>query len=433
MICRTFLTLCILLMGFGLCVAATPYAGAGAGSSMMAATDRQAVTIYLRDGREFTGRLLEEHPHRIRIETVLSGIKIEMTFGADEVRSLERHIDVPQVREAPPVGGGDAEATATGDGGWVVVPAHGMIGQELTKNFFETCVNQAVTAGAEAIVFDLKSPGGYLYSLEEIYQALQAQTDRIKIVFFVNDACFSAAALLCITSDAFFVGPGASFGSAVVIHDNGRGGVDAVNAKFASAQAAVWRTRAERKGRPGILVNAMMLVETEVWADKSSTPWNLFASRPEGRGTEVVVNDRSILSMTATEAVGLGAADATRRDVAHVISELGLRNPDREAYNGSNQASRIIRAQQRRLHDLENRLNFIDSVIDRIGEGIKDRTLTVDEFRRDLIRVRSGLDRIRREMDQTDYIRFQCLIRGVTYEVLDEWRRLIDDALRQLR
>lgn len=394
------------------------------------------VTVYLRDGREFTGRLIEELPHRITIEVVISGIKVDMTFGADEVRSMERYDEeLPPARPAHTPVRPERSDVSPGEGGWVVVPAHGTIGVELTRNFFETSMSKAVNSGAEVIIFDLRSPGGYLYSLEEIYEALQAQRDRIKVVFFVDDACFSAAALLCITSDSFFVGPGASFGSAVVIQGNHGGGVDAVNAKYASAQAAIWRARAERRGRPGILVNAMMLVETEVWADKATTPWKLFASRPVsvGDAAELVVGDRAILSMTATEAVGLGAADARREDVRELVRELKLRNPDREAFNGASHATTVIRNQQRRMHDLESRLNFIDSVLVRIRDGIKDETITIEQFRRDLIRVRSGLDRIRREMEQTDYIRFQCLLRGVSYEVIDEWKKVIDDALRETR
>jgi len=161
-----------------------------------------------------------------------------MSFGANEVRSIERYEQevVPPVR--PDEGGEPADAS-TGDGGWVLVPAHGTIGVELTRNFFETCMTRAANAGAEVIIFDLKSPGGYLYSLDEIYESLHAKPSDTKVVFYVNDACFSAAALLCITSDSFFVGPGASFGSAVVIQDDGNGGTDAVNAKYASAQASI--------------------------------------------------------------------------------------------------------------------------------------------------------------------------------------------------
>jgi len=394
------------------------------------------VTVFLRDGREFSGRLIEELPHKITIEAVISGIKVEMSFGADEVRSIERY----QKDELPPARPSDRRDSNAGDsdsgeGGWVLVPAHGTIGVELTRNFFETCRERAASAGAQVVIFDLKSPGGYLYSLDEIYEALHGSEDDIRVVFYVNDACFSAAALLCITSDSFYVGPNASFGSAVVVRDNGSGGMDAVNAKYAAAQASIWRARTEQKGRPGILVNAMMLLETELWANKAMSPWKLFASRPGSGGseTELVVDNRSILSMTASEAVSLGAADDARDDIQHLIRELGLKNPDREAMSGENQARTVIRAQQRRITDLDERIDFINGVLDRIDEGIEDRSITVEQFRRDLIRVRGGLDRIKREMDQTDYIRFQCLLRGVDDAFIAEWKTAIDSALRQLR
>lgn len=425
-------SLSVFLMAGSLAASASPLApGASpAGDGLVSA--QSGVTVFLRDGREFTGRLLEETPHKITIETTISGITVEMTFGANEVRAIERYEDVPERPRLPEREREDAAEEA--EGGWVRVPAHGTIGVELTKNFFESCVEKASNAGAEAVIFELKSPGGYLYSLDEIYDGLQEAGEDIRIVFYVNDECFSAAALLCITSDAFYVGPNASFGSAVVIRDNDKGGVDAVNAKYASAQAAIWRTRAERRGRPGILVNGMMLVDTEIWADKSHSPWRLFASRPgDGSSAELVVDDRAILSMTANEAVALGAADGALDDFDALLEKLELENPDREATSGESQARTIIRNQQRRISDLDGRIGFINEVIDRINEGIEDESITIDSFRRDLIRVRSTLDRVRREMEQTDFVRFHCLLNGLTYEVIDEYRTSIDEALRMLR
>jgi uncharacterized coiled-coil protein SlyX len=179
----------------------------------------------------------------------------------------------------------------------------------------------------------------------------------------------------------------------------------------------------------------MMLLETEVWADKTQSPWKLFASRPGGDGgsAELVVGDRAILSMTANEAVSLGAADDARDDFEHLLSELGLENPEREAVSGESHARTIIRTQQRRINDLESRITFIDEVIARINEGLEDESITVDSFRSDLIRVRSTLDRVRREMEQTDFVRFHCLLHGLTYEVIDEYKQSIDEALRMLR
>jgi uncharacterized coiled-coil protein SlyX len=417
--------------------AVAPVAGAVAASPSAALVSLMAsdfATVHLRDGREFTGRVLEETPNKITLEVTISGITVEMTFGANEVRTIERL----EAREAPARPEREREArpeASGGEGGWVVFPAHGTIGVELTKNFFESCISRAVNVGAEVAVFDLKSPGGYLYSLDEIYNALQAQSGNIDIVFYVDGGCFSAAALLCITSDAFFVGPNASFGSAVIIQDDGSGGADAVNAKYASAQAAIWRTRAERRERPGLLVNAMMLLEAELWADKSTSPWTLYASQPgvDAGSAELVDNDKSILSMTASEAVALGAADDSRSSIEELLSRLDLRNPEREATSGSAHARNVIRNQQRRINDLEQRVNFIDSVIDRINDGIEDESITIDSFRRDLIRVRSSLDRIRREMEQTDYVRFYCLLNGVTEESIAEYKQLIDETLRQLR
>ncbi|MFI4854541.1 MAG: hypothetical protein ACIAQF_06130 [Phycisphaerales bacterium JB065] len=398
----------------------------------------QYVTVHLRDGREFTGRLLDETQHKITLEVEISGIVVEMTFGANEVQSVERleaEDGDPSQPERPNRKQDDGREAQSGEGGWVLVPAHGTIGVELTKNFFESCLEKSINAGAEAVIFDLESPGGYLYSLGEIYDSLHEHSEDIQIVFYVDGECFSAAALLCITSEKFFVGPNASFGSAVVIRDNGNGGVDAVNAKYAAAAAAIWRTRTELRKRPGLLVNAMMLMETELWADKSTTPWKLYPSKPDGGlvSVEQVDNNRTILSMTASEAVALGAADDFRDDIDQLIESLGLENPDREATSGAAYARTVIRNQQRRIADLDARIKFIESVYKRIADGIEDESITIESFRRDLIRVRASLDRIKREIQQTDYIQFYCLVNDLTAETIEEYKKEIDDALRQIR
>ena len=58
-----------------------------------------------------------------------------------------------------------------------------------------------------------------------------------------------------------YIGPGARFGAAVgyVWNDSGDASVDA---KFNSALAATWRAYAEAHGRPGIVVDAMILPES---------------------------------------------------------------------------------------------------------------------------------------------------------------------------
>lgn len=433
---RTLLAGCVSLAVSAAALLTFDASSASAARPVAVVEASQYITVNLRDGRQFTGRLLEETQHKITLEVEISGIVVEMSFGANEVRSIDRleADDAIPTRPERPKPERDADASA-GEGGWVVVPAHGTIGVELTKNFFESCVKKAINSGAEAVIFDLESPGGYLYSLGEIYDALHEHSGDIQIVFYVDGGCFSAAALLCITSYKFYVGPNASFGSAVVIQGDGKGGVDAVNAKYAAAAAAIWRTRTEIRKRPGILVNAMMLLETELWADKSSSPWKLYPSRPEGGSVtaEQVDSDRTILSMTAQEAVALGAADGSHDTITALIESLDLKNPEREATNGAAYARTVVRNQQRRIADLDARIKFIESVFQRIEDGIDDESITIESFRRDLIRVRSSLDRIQREIQQTDYIQFYCLVNDLTEETIEEYKKEIDDALRQLR
>ena len=93
--------ICAFLVPAPFAVAQSQQASIEASADQATVSALNGVTVFLRDGREFTGRLIEETPHKITIETTISGITVEMTFGANEVQSIERYEDTPERPRQP--------------------------------------------------------------------------------------------------------------------------------------------------------------------------------------------------------------------------------------------------------------------------------------------------------------------------------------------
>lgn len=384
------------------------------------------VTITLRDGREVTGEVVEESAKAITVEIRFGTIKQKQTFDAYDVVEIERHA---RPADAAPK---EQRTGPKAQGGYVVVPTTGVFGKEITANLFRTAIEDATKRGAEAIIFELESPGGYLFGLHQIYDVIQEHRDDIKIVFYVNGDCFSAAALVCLATDYFYVGPRTAFGAAVVIQANAEGGHDAVEQKFAAAEAAKWRQRVDEAKHPSILVDPLMLMEAELWADTSTTPWTLYKSEPKDLGPEAKVvridSNQTVLGATQEELVKYGAVNGTAETFREVLRQLDLENPGHEAADGKKVADTVKRVQDGNLRDIDRQVQNIQATV----AAIKD-SKNVSQYRTKLRGIKGSLDRIRKMMDELDYVEFHCRVeRGITDELLNEWNTAVTAALKSV-
>ncbi len=387
------------------------------------------VTLTLRDGREFVGEILEETSEKITIEYRIGSITSRQTFAAYDVAKIERH--------APPAGtvpNNNAPAKPQKrKGGYVLVPTKGVFGKDITANLFRKAIEDAIKRDAEAVIFELESNGGYLFGLHQIYDVIKEHRDEIKIVFYTNGNCFSAAALVCLATDHFYAGPGTSFGAAVVIRGNDKGGHDAVEQKFAAAEAAIWRKRVNEAKHPSILVDPLMILEAELWADMSTTPWTLYKSEPkdlpEGAQVQRIDSDKTILGATQEQLLDLGAIDGTAKTFRDVLQQLDLDQPGIEAVDGKKIAGAVKRIQKNNIKDIDNRVRAIRAAVIALGNQ-----QNAAGFRRQLRSIKGSIDRIRRMMGELDYIEFHCRVeRGITNEELDSWDAAVTAAINATR
>ncbi len=173
--------------------------------------------------------------------------------------------------------------------------------------FLERAVEEAEEAGAEAIIFDVNTPGGAVDAAGGIGKLLTG-TD-LKTVAFVNKQALSAGAYISLNTDEIYMVPGSTMGSAAIIDQEGNtAGKKAESYWFAAMKAA-----AVESGRDPIYAQAM--------ADESIDLPELGA----GKGR--------LLTLTAEQALEVGYSEGTVKNLNELLQKLGyvdaeIRNVD---------------------------------------------------------------------------------------------------------
>ncbi|MFZ4763872.1 MAG: NfeD family protein [Roseimicrobium sp.] len=153
-----------------------------------------------------------------------------------------------------------AAPTVPGDytGKVVVMP----VGQEDLVNparfaFMSRTVERATREGAEAVIFNLDTPGGLAWETATfIMEDLQKLGCRS--FTYVNPRAISAGALIAIGTDAIYMSPRSSIGAATPVSSSGVEMGEAERAKSNSAFMAMARSAAVAKGHSAAVVDAMI-------------------------------------------------------------------------------------------------------------------------------------------------------------------------------
>ena len=419
--------------------------------------------VYLYDGRHFFGKIVEESTSKLVLEVHHGSIVADMTFGANEVEKIDRQ----EIKAAPEGAAGDGaagegdrdddeagdDAVAPGAGGYAIIPISGVVGEELTAGFFKAVRKEAERAGAEAVIFHLDSPGGMVREMEPIREALDEIEDGgTRLAVFVDEKAFSAAALLCLSCKDFYVGDGARVGAAVAFRWGS--GAAEVDAKFNAAFAATWRAKAEQAGRNPALVDAMVEMKTELWADTRTEPWTLSTEKPHATDARAGVRtsrDRgadedgdgqpddppddedefveidsatTILALTHSQAVNVGAADGLLPSPLDVVAKLDLAAPEREAFDGQRFSERYFRNYRNNMGRAKRAVEDFKAAAAML-QGAGNRT----ELRNRLREVMANLNRVITLYERYDYVRNYIDSQGISVEQLKGVVGLIRRAL----
>lgn len=178
------------------------------------------------------------------------------------------------------------------------VPLH----QEVEKGlhaFLQRSFKEAKTEGAETIVLDIDTPGGFVDAADQIAKLMKT-TDDVKIVAFINDRALSAGAFLALYADEIYMTPNGSIGAAQVIDGSG----NAAETKANSYWLAQMKNAAKHSGR--------------------DTQYALAMANPEIDLPDLRAQKGELLTLTADEAEKVGYSEGTVASFDELLKKLDL-------------------------------------------------------------------------------------------------------------
>lgn len=140
----------------------------------------------------------------------------------------------------------------------VIIP----VGEEDLMNparfeFMSRTMKRATEEGAEAVVFNLDTPGGMAWSTSTV---MMQDLEKLgcRSVSYVNPRAMSAGALIAVATDAIYMSPVSSIGAATPINSMNMEMGEAERAKMNSGFMGMARSAAKAKGHNPAVVEAMI-------------------------------------------------------------------------------------------------------------------------------------------------------------------------------
>ncbi len=151
--------------------------------------------------------------------------------------------------------------------------------------FFRRTLERVEAEKAQAVVFELDTPGGLAFQTADLIMKDMARLS-VPSYAFVNVEASSAGAFIAVATDKIYMAPLSTIGSAAVVNGTGQKMEETMRAKVESHLASVVRNVVEEKGHNYEVVEAMMLVEKKAEF-----------------GEIVSVGKKGLLNLTAKQAV----------------------------------------------------------------------------------------------------------------------------------
>lgn len=211
------------------------------------------------------------------------------------------------------------------------IPINGMIERGLVY-VVRRAVARAMAEGADAIIFDMDTPGGRLDAAEEIINIISAV--ETTTYTYVNPNAISAGAIIAMATDHIYMAPGSRIGDAMPIMMTPFGSPQempgSVEEKAISYVAGLIRSTAEEKGHDPKLAEAMVRPEIEYKiGDEVISPADQLLTLTNKEAERIVERDGEeapLLSSGTVEDIGellrkIGKEGAEVREVSVSLAE----------------------------------------------------------------------------------------------------------------
>lgn len=319
----------------------------GMGLSMPASSD----VVTLKDGRTFTGNILVENEEGVEIDTVVSTIRAQLKFSADEVDSTKQTTLAADFF-APPRGEAstsDRSKFAAGSDLYIEVPVVGAIGTDVVADGVRKALSYADHNGIDHVVFRVDSDGGSLDEMQSIARAMKQYEGKIQMHSLVS-RCLGDALAVPMLCDTVTLLPGAVIGGSDQPMAEGADSEDSdLEQTLRTDLARKASAAAQAKGRPGNLIRACIDPAEQVaaWEDEDG---EVVVGRTLPQG---IAPDKVILEVGAGELLVLDGPMLKRlgaplidTDVAGLGETLGLDQWAAESDYGSEIMAKAAERQQ---------------------------------------------------------------------------------------
>ncbi len=173
----------------------------------------------------------------------------------------------------------------TGDVRIYVIPVREQIGSAV-HYVIRRGLKEAIETHADAVVLDMKTPGGALDTTLEIMEALRKFPGATAT--YVDDQALSAGAFIAATTDEIWFAPRGKIGAAAPVDSSGKDIDKTMRQKVVSYLRAEVRSLSEGKGQRGAAISAMIDEDYELKIDDK-------VLKPKGE----------LLTLTAAEAMAM--------------------------------------------------------------------------------------------------------------------------------
>jgi membrane-bound serine protease (ClpP class) len=165
----------------------------------------------------------------------------------------------------------------------IVIPVREQIGSAL-HYIMRRGLKEAIAVEADAVVLDMKTPGGALDATFDIMETIGKYPGAT--FTYINTEAISAGAFISATTDEIWFAPGGIIGAAAPVSGSGQDVEETMKLKIVSYLKARVRAMSEGKGYRGQVISAMIDADIELKI-----------------GEEIIKGKGELLSLTASEAM----------------------------------------------------------------------------------------------------------------------------------
>ena len=194
----------------------------------------------------------------------LAGPALALTSGLLEPTGATAEVDVAQPKDSGKKADPAVNRAGPYTGKVVVIP----VGEEdliarARFEFMSRTLKRCTEEGAEAVIFDLDTPGGLAWDTTNLMMK-DLQKLQPRSFAYVNPRALSAGAMIAVATDEIYMAPASSAGAATPVYGNGAEMGEAERAKMNSAIMSMARTVAKEKGRDPRVIEAMIDMDREL-------------------------------------------------------------------------------------------------------------------------------------------------------------------------